>query len=318
MNAITQLVAISAISLGSDVTSSSDYGVGSPAPPLGDVVWHRGEPIETFEPGNVYLLEFWSTWCLPCLALIPSNNELASKHRDDGLVIIGVHVWPRDSAPSVEAFLHDRATNDSLPDVEYAIAEDISDSAMQAYITELHGLGLPASAIIDREGRLAWIGFTNMGMEKALAEILDGTFDLEAEADRHRKLRRANAFLDTAFKASAKGEHQRAGEAFIQCVAAYPGHYDALGGGFYVSLASSEHQDGVRLADEYARELFDAGFSVDPDALNTFAVTILDGLAGEPAHLKWALKAAQRACEMTDHSNEEYLATLERVRGLVG
>ena len=64
------------------------YGISKPAPPLENLVWHSGEPIQDFLQGNVYLLEFWSTWCLPCIDLIPHNNELASNHKDDGIDMI--------------------------------------------------------------------------------------------------------------------------------------------------------------------------------------------------------------------------------------
>ncbi|MFM7297514.1 MAG: TlpA family protein disulfide reductase, partial [Planctomycetota bacterium] len=46
-------------------------GVGDPAPRLRVGSWLKGEPIAGFEAGRVYVVEFWSTWCLPCEKSIP-------------------------------------------------------------------------------------------------------------------------------------------------------------------------------------------------------------------------------------------------------
>lgn len=44
---------------------------GDPAPPLKIEKWLKSGPIERFEKGKVYVLEFWATWCPPCIASMP-------------------------------------------------------------------------------------------------------------------------------------------------------------------------------------------------------------------------------------------------------
>ena len=63
-------------------------GVGDPAPKLAVKSFVKGEPIKSLEPGKVYVVEFWATWCGPCRVTIPHLTELQKKHVD--VVFVGV------------------------------------------------------------------------------------------------------------------------------------------------------------------------------------------------------------------------------------
>jgi len=54
--------------------------------------------------GNILLLDFWATWCVPCLAEIPSFNNLQQKYGDKGLKVIGVTMASGD-AKEVKPFV---------------------------------------------------------------------------------------------------------------------------------------------------------------------------------------------------------------------
>lgn len=53
--------------------------LGSPAPPLYIQSWLKGEPVNQLEKGKVYVVEFWATWCGPCIAGMPHLSEVAEK-----------------------------------------------------------------------------------------------------------------------------------------------------------------------------------------------------------------------------------------------
>ena len=52
--------------------------------------------------GRPLMLNFWATWCPPCLEEIPYFVELAEKYKDDGLVILGIST--DDTAEQVKPF----------------------------------------------------------------------------------------------------------------------------------------------------------------------------------------------------------------------
>ena len=61
-------------------TALAGLKVGDPAPPIKVGEWVKGDSVAGFEPGKVYVMEFWATWCPPCVAAIPHISELQAKY----------------------------------------------------------------------------------------------------------------------------------------------------------------------------------------------------------------------------------------------
>ncbi len=92
--------------------------------------------------GKVVLLNFWATWCPPCVVETPSLEALASKMENRNVVVIGVSV---DEDPTaLKTFL---ARNH----ITYPIARDPSRNIPTSYGT----LKFPETYIIDRDGYVA-------------------------------------------------------------------------------------------------------------------------------------------------------------------
>lgn len=62
----------------------------SPAPALKVQEWVRGRPLANFQPRNVYVVDFWATWCGPCVSAMPELMQLQEKYRDSGVEVVAV------------------------------------------------------------------------------------------------------------------------------------------------------------------------------------------------------------------------------------
>src|SRR3954447_13392666 len=69
---------------------SPALSIGDPAPPVRVAKWVKGPPVPELEKGKVYVVDVWSTWCVPCLAAMPHATELQKRFREKGLVVVGV------------------------------------------------------------------------------------------------------------------------------------------------------------------------------------------------------------------------------------
>src|SRR5688572_4015509 len=74
----------------------------------------QGEAPQAWEPGKLYLLECWATWCGPCVAAIPHLDALHDKYKDQGLRVIGMNVREDDKAKVVE-FVKEKGERMSYP-----------------------------------------------------------------------------------------------------------------------------------------------------------------------------------------------------------
>jgi thiol-disulfide isomerase/thioredoxin/tetratricopeptide (TPR) repeat protein len=171
---------------------------GDPAPPLKNGKWVQGEPVTSFEPGKVYVVEFWATWCGPCVDAIPHLNDLQKKYADKGVVVIGQNVWEEDES-LVEPFV--RKMGDRM---SYRVVMDDKSGGGKGEMATTWMMaagqnGIPASFVIDQKGRIAWIGHP-MALDKVLEQVVAGTWDIAKHAEETRK----NEEFNRAFTAAMK------------------------------------------------------------------------------------------------------------------
>jgi peroxiredoxin len=109
-----------------------------------------GEEISLSDfKGKVVILDFWATWCPPCVKEIPHFNELAKEYKDAGLVVFGVSV-DRDGAKAVNKFEKNKMT------INYPLAlfDQPTYDTYQMYLPKDRRGGIPFTFVIDREGNI--------------------------------------------------------------------------------------------------------------------------------------------------------------------
>jgi thiol-disulfide isomerase/thioredoxin len=159
--------------------------IGMEAPDLKIAKWVKGEPVAEFKAGNVYVVEFWATWCGPCRATIPHMTELARKHSGQA-TFLGVSIWERPAEKTDEGILAlvEPFVKEMGDKMEYRIAVDgIGREMAESWMTAAGKNGIPCAFIVGKDGAIAWIGHP-MSMDKVLEDVIAGTFDVKAEAKR--------------------------------------------------------------------------------------------------------------------------------------
>src|SRR5262245_46696286 len=63
---------------------------GDKAPALSIEQWVKGAAVNYFDTRKVYLVEFWATWCGPCIASMPHLSEIQKEMKSKGVTVIGV------------------------------------------------------------------------------------------------------------------------------------------------------------------------------------------------------------------------------------
>jgi len=91
--------------------------------------------------GRPVMLNLWASWCLPCKVEMPAIERVYERHREDGLVVVGLNVTSQDSETQARAFVEEVG-------LTFPIALDRDGSVSKDY--EL--MGLPSTYFIDREG----------------------------------------------------------------------------------------------------------------------------------------------------------------------
>lgn len=107
--------------------------------------------------GNVILLNFWASWCPPCVEEIPSMNRMA-EILGDGFAIVSVNF--QESAEHIGDFMQ-------MVQVDFPVLMD-SDGRVSA---EWRVFAFPSSFILDREGRLRYS--VNSAIDWEEQDVLD-------------------------------------------------------------------------------------------------------------------------------------------------
>ena len=92
--------------------------------------------------GQIVVVNFWATWCLPCRAETPALEKSYAQYKDSGVVILGVNLTNQDVVSEVESFVQEfKLTYPILLDREGSISNTLYQIR-----------GLPTTFFVSREG----------------------------------------------------------------------------------------------------------------------------------------------------------------------
>ena len=156
-------------------TASQAGELGDTAPKLDIKQWVKGDAVDVSKNDGkqVYVVEFWATWCPPCRTSIPHLTEMQKKLKNKNVTVIGVSV--------------DRETDKVAPFVkewgdkmDYVVAIDNEGATYKAYAGAFGIETIPHAFVVDQKGRLVWQqNPADPGLEKIVEQVADGKFQLE-------------------------------------------------------------------------------------------------------------------------------------------
>ena len=110
--------------------------------------------------GKVVYLDFWASWCRPCLQSFPWMNDLADRYKGRGLVVVAINVDQEHAL--AEDFLRQHPT-------DFHVLFDLDGSIADRYQVK----AMPTSFLIGRDGKVHYVhsGFYPEKIGDYLAQI---------------------------------------------------------------------------------------------------------------------------------------------------
>ncbi len=321
---VLELAAIVVTLLASD-SADPTLEIGDPAPPLAVSRWVKGEPVTKFAQDRTYIVELWATWCAPCRHAMSHLTGLAKAHRDR-VTVVGVSVAEADQA-RVEPFVAKMGDK-----MGYAVAMDdvaagdklgLNGQIIRLWQKAAGERGIP-SAFMVHQGKVVWIGHPNE-LDGPLKKVLTGQWDLASASRARQRLLAANkkyreVILPKLEPTLSAGWPTDKTVAIINQALEDDPSLEWGDAGWYKFqfLLKSDH---VAEAMAYGAHLIDTVCKDHPFALRVIAHLIVDYMPpknGAKPDLKLALKAAQRACDLTHNADPRALDVLARVHFAMG
>jgi peroxiredoxin len=180
--------------LGGGAQAPSSPLVGKPAPDVNLKLLDQGEfRLKDHRGAHVVMLDFWATWCGPCVQELPLLAEVAAAYKDKGVVFYAVN--EQEKPDQIHTFLKERK-------LAITVALDSDGAVGTAYQAE----AIPLLVLIDKKGvvQSVHVGY-NPAIKTMLRKELDGLLagkNLAQEARNDAKAAQKTEGLELAWSVS--------------------------------------------------------------------------------------------------------------------
>lgn len=285
--------------------------IGDRAPLLKPSKWVKGTGPNLLGNGKITVVNFWATWCAPSHQALPEIAELAQKYKGKvDFVGISVLESPEDVeagryVKNVEGFVQKQGAK-----MPYAVAVDDAQGSIYKTWIEAAAQSIPSTYIVDRNGRIAWVGHPLADLSDVLPKVLSGKYDTVKAANEQTirftvegQLRDAIVPVQVAV---TTGTVKDAVAAIDRAIGKNRELEVALGPTRFQMLLRSDET----AAYAYMKTLANGVCKDVPTALNLLAWTVVEEDSGlKKPDYPSALAIAKRASELTQHSDPYILDT---------
>lgn len=128
-----------------------------------------GKPIDLAQyKGNVIIINFWATWCDPCIQEFPNVKKMYSKFKDKGVQYIGVSL--DDDIEDLRGF---------VKQVEVEWPQIFDAKRWQGAIPSLYHIqAIPTMVVLDRENKVRYVGSDTESVTRIVTTLLSESKDM--------------------------------------------------------------------------------------------------------------------------------------------
>ena len=141
-----------------------DRGIGRPAEDFTATLIDGGELTLSSLKGQVTLIDFWATWCAPCLKELPNLRELYAEFHPRGLEIVSIGLDEKEGLDKARVFIRET-------DLPWKVS--LSGLGYGDHVASMYGVnGLPSTWLIDRDGVLQHQDLHGEELRAAVEQII--------------------------------------------------------------------------------------------------------------------------------------------------